>query len=380
MTQFFKQLFSDLPKEAPLPAGLYTYHTPPEASEQFRLHLRIEPSGEGVLIINASTILHLNQTGTEFAYYLMQGKSEEEIIKLASKRFNADRDTITNDLTALHQVLKDIIRQPDQTPEANYGLETSTELKDISAPYKLHCCLTLRTEKSREDASLLLEGELDADAWKTIIRKAYHAGIPHLVFYGGEPTVREDLIELLLYCEELGLVTGLVSSCRRMQSPEYLNAILTSGLDHIMVPIDPTDDTQDEVVDKILSDDLYTCIGLVISTETDFRSLIDAYIDIGANAFSVLPADEAAFPNYLDASEYVEHSGRTLVTDLPFPVEMQQQIAFRDQILMNKPEAEFIQLVVSPNGELNSPAPYKTSLGNIFTENWEVLWNRRYQK
>jgi len=325
-------------------------------------------------------VLHLNQTGTEFAYYLMQGKSEQEIIDLATKRFNADRDTIANDLAAFHRLLKDIIRQPDQVPEANYGLEISTELKDISAPYQLHCCLTLRKEILKENSLIAPSGELDTNAWRAIISKANDAGIPHLVFYGGEPTLREDLIDLLLYCEELGLVTGLVSSCRKMRSPDYLNAILTSGLDHLMVPIDPTDVVQNEAVEKILSNDLYTCIGLVIAAEMDFRSLIDAYVAKGANAFSLLPADEAAFQTYLRASDYVDQAGSTLVMDLPFPTEMQQLVALRNQIFLSKPEREFIQLVVAPNGELISPAPFNTQLGNILTEKWEVLWNRRYQK
>ena len=71
-----------------------------------------------------------------------------------------------------------------------------------------------------------------------------------------------------------------------MHSPDYLNAILTSGLDHLMVPIDPTDDVQNEAVDKILSDDLYL-YRLGYSCEMDFRSLIDAYVAKGANAFSL---------------------------------------------------------------------------------------------
>lgn len=379
MDQFFKQLFSNLPKEEPLSPGLYTYHTPPETPEQFRLHLRIEPHGEGLLIINASTVLHLNQTGTEFAYYLMQGKTEEEIIQLAAKRFNTDRETIAKDLAAFHQVLREIILKPDQVPEARYGLEILSELTDISAPYQLHCCLTKRTEAMAESASFVAEGELDTDAWKTIIKKAYDAGIPHLVFYGGEPTLREDLITLLLYCEELGLVTGLVSSCRKMQTPAYLNAILTSGLDHLIVPIDPEDAAQNEALEKILSDDLYTCVSLVINAETDFRLLIDRYIRMGTNAFSLLPADEAALDNYLRASDYVEQAGSTLVMDLPFPIAMQQQIALRNRIFPSNPEREFIQLIVSPNGELISAAPFETHLGNILTEEWEVLWNRRYQ-
>jgi hypothetical protein len=379
MDQFFKQLFSNLPKEEPLSPGLYTYHTPPEAPEQFRLHLRIEPHGEGLLIINASTVLHLNQTGTEFAYYLMQGKTEEEIIQLAAKRFNTDRETIAKDLAAFHQVLREIILKPDQLPEARYGLEILSELTDISAPYQLHCCLTKRTEAMAESASFVAEGELDTDAWRTIIKKAYDAGIPHLVFYGGEPTLREDLITLLLYCEELGLVTGLVSSCRKMQTPAYLNAILNSGLDHLIVPIDPEDAVQNEALEKILSDDLYTCVGLVINAETDFRLLIDRYIRMGANAFSLLPADEAALDNYLRASDYVEQAGSTLVMDLPFPIAMQQQIALRNRVFPSNSEREFIQLIVSPNGELISAAPFETHLGNILTEEWEVLWNRRYQ-
>jgi len=101
----------------------------------------------------------------------------------------------------------------------------------------------------------------------------------------------------------------------------------------------------------------------------DFRSLIDAYIAKGANAFSLLPADEAAFQTYLRASDYVEQAGSTLVMDLPFPTEMQQLVALRNQIFLSKPEREFIQLVVAPNGELISPAPFNTQLGNILTEN-----------
>ena len=54
-----------------LTPGFYTYHTAPEAPEQFRLHLRVEPDGEGILVVNAATVLHLNQTATEFAYYLI---------------------------------------------------------------------------------------------------------------------------------------------------------------------------------------------------------------------------------------------------------------------------------------------------------------------
>ncbi|MFO7624726.1 MAG: hypothetical protein R6V73_10270, partial [Anaerolineales bacterium] len=55
----------------PLPPGTYHYQAPPEDPDDYRLHLRLEPDGTGLLIINASTVLHLNQTAAEYAYYLV---------------------------------------------------------------------------------------------------------------------------------------------------------------------------------------------------------------------------------------------------------------------------------------------------------------------
>jgi hypothetical protein len=65
-----KSIFFD--KAQVLPPGLYNYQAPQDSDYQYRLHLRIEPGGEGLLIINASTVLHLNQTATEYAYHLIQ--------------------------------------------------------------------------------------------------------------------------------------------------------------------------------------------------------------------------------------------------------------------------------------------------------------------
>ncbi len=56
-------------------AGIYEYHTPPDSPQQFRLHLRVEKDGHGVLLINAAKVLHLNQTATEHASLILQEKT-----------------------------------------------------------------------------------------------------------------------------------------------------------------------------------------------------------------------------------------------------------------------------------------------------------------
>ena len=84
MIDFIKRLFSKEPAHLPLESGFHAYHSPKDDPEPYRLHLRIEPDGEGVLIVNASSVLHLNQTATEFAYYLIKGKQDAEITRLVS--------------------------------------------------------------------------------------------------------------------------------------------------------------------------------------------------------------------------------------------------------------------------------------------------------
>ena len=62
----------------PLTSGIYSYQTPPDAPQQFRLHLRVEKDGHGVLLVNAAKMLHLNQTATELASFILQEKTADE--------------------------------------------------------------------------------------------------------------------------------------------------------------------------------------------------------------------------------------------------------------------------------------------------------------
>jgi len=68
------------PKELP-PApdpGIYQYMFPEDTETPNRLHLRVESDGTGVLLVNATTVLHLNQTAAEHVALWIQGKGENE--------------------------------------------------------------------------------------------------------------------------------------------------------------------------------------------------------------------------------------------------------------------------------------------------------------
>lgn len=379
MTKFVDKLRLRGSTPKPLSSGFYVYHSPESEPVQFRLHLRVEPDGEGVLIVNASSILHLNQTATEFAYYLMRGENESQITEKVAERFNAPAGIIAQDVVSFREQLMNFVRKSDQEPIADFGFEPLTEFTDLSAPYRLDCCLTHRTESAdagREQADI--STELDTNAWKDIIHKAYNAGIPHLVFYGGEPTLREDLIPLLQYCEELGLVTGLVSSGEKLCDDSYLGSMLTSGLDHLLIPYNPEDARLKQALTKILPLDLYTCVNLIIGKDTDYQTLVKELADLGTNAISIVPSNQEAYEHYLEAAEFITNSNIPLVSDLPLP-EVQIELAkLRNNAAEPQPETEYVIVGVQPDGAIFSHPCSGKPLGNLATETWDKIWDRRF--
>ena len=75
-----KQFSARFSKIEPLPEG--THHKQAmDDQKPYRLHLRLQKNGSGVLIVNASTILQLNPTAAEYAFHFIKGTSPEEVAK-----------------------------------------------------------------------------------------------------------------------------------------------------------------------------------------------------------------------------------------------------------------------------------------------------------
>ena len=69
MTSFISRWFSkDI---EPLQPGIYHYLASDDSPIPYRLHLRIEEDETGILIVNASTILHLNPTAVAYTLELI---------------------------------------------------------------------------------------------------------------------------------------------------------------------------------------------------------------------------------------------------------------------------------------------------------------------
>jgi radical SAM protein with 4Fe4S-binding SPASM domain len=83
--------------------------------------------------------------------------------------------------------------------------------------------------------------ELTTAEWKKVVKKCWDVGIPHIIFTGGEPTLRNDLPELIAFAESQGQITGLNTNGRRLADKEYLQTLVSAGLDHVQITFESSE-------------------------------------------------------------------------------------------------------------------------------------------
>ena len=372
-------------KEKPLPSGMYTYQAPPEAETPYRLHLRIEKDGSGILVINASTVLHLNQTAVEYAYHIIKDTNMEAVLQEVSRRYQVDAEQVRQDFETFSDQIQNLIHTPDLDPVTYLGIERQAPYSgEISAPYRLDCALTYRVNKGSkaEDAPLdRVDRELTTDEWLSILDKAYQAGIPHLLFTGGEPTLRDDLPQLLQKAEDLGLVTGLLSDGLKLADDKYRQSLLEAGLDHLMMLFDPEKPKYWRTLKEILAENLFTTVHLTLHKGDKLEPVIERLAKMGTNALSLSTADPTLKGDLGGLRDLAAVHQLELVWDMPVPYSSNNPVALE---LENGDQQEVPDgagkawLYVEPDGDvLPAQGLYDQVLGNLLTGEWERIWSRK---
>jgi organic radical activating enzyme len=367
----------------PLPAGIYTYQSPPEAAEPLRLHLRLEPEGHGVLIVNARTVLHLNQTAAEYAYHFVKGTPEDEVAAQITRRYRIKRQQAAKDYADLRQRLELITHTQDLDPVMYLDFERSTPYStDLSAPLRLDCALTYRLSELAAPGAAPLERvkrELTTTEWQFILDKAWAAGIPHVVFTGGEPTSRPDLPDLVAYAEQVGMVSGLLTDGLRLTERHYLHALLQSGLDHLMLLLSPDEAQSWEALRDVLAEDLFATVHLTLApaNQSEFNDNLDKLAKMGVKSVSLSTSNLALEDALQAARSHASHLGLSLVWDLPVPYSAQHPVALELEENDVPQGAGRAWLYVEPDGDVLPAQGVNQVMGNLLEEPWEAIWQKR---
>ena len=382
MKEKFHSLFEKVfisPK--PFPPGNYQAMTTMDDGTPLRLHLRVEKEGSGILILNASTILHLNPTATEIAYHLIQKTPEAEVVKEIVKRYRVDEAVARQDYLDFKERLHTMLHTPDLDPEKFLDVErVELHTKEISAPLRLDCALTYQLSGGASSIYAPTDRvtrNLDTNEWETILKKAWEVGIPHVVFTGGEPTLRPDLPELIQTAEDLGQVTGLITDGLRLTEKDYLHQLLQAGLDHVLFVISPDDAQSWEALRDLLSEDIFTTVHLTVTEKNHLTAfeILDKLQKMGISSLS-LSADSPKAKEYLSSlQQKAAELGLSQVWDLPVPYSMNNPVQLELEGSENqKRGAGRTWLYVEPDGDVLPGQGINKVLGNLLSDPWEGIW------
>lgn len=374
--------------------------------ENHRAHLRIESDNSGIATIDASRILHLNQTGAEIVFWYLQNLSKNEILKKMRNRYMVKKANLKNDIERVTNTIEILSATDRVCPLSDLGIEIIEPYsKELSAPLRMDIALTYRCQNKCGHCYNEPERtvkEIDVNSWKEVMKKCFLAGIPHVVFTGGEPTLRDDLPDLIAYAEELGIVTGLNTNGRRLADKKYTERLKNAGLDHVQITLESADKNKhdnmtgassfDETLEGLrasLAEGLFTITNttLIRMNAEKIEDIIGLLEKEGIKTFAIngmiysgkgkISENDLQSPEIIPILERVAKRAReknmrfiwytpTRYCELN-PVEM--------ALGVKQCTAARISMAIEPDGAVIPCQSYYKSVGNIITDPWDKIWN-----
>jgi radical SAM protein with 4Fe4S-binding SPASM domain len=377
--------------------------------QKSRIHLRIDPDGTGTLIVNASSVLHLNSTATLMAYLILEGKKEQEIIQTIRHQYRVSTNHASSDLSTFKLQLDNLIRPDGACMIHDLELEMNMPFSARpTAPYRMDLAITYRCNNNCAHCYNSRERnfpELKTEDWKLIIDKLWELGVPHIVFTGGEATLRNDLPELIAHAESNGQITGLNTNARRLADMNYVQQLVKAGLDHVQITV--------ESCMPEIHDEMMRAQGAFNQTITGLKNVLTTKLYVMTNT-TMLRTNAHTIPatlNFLadlgvptvglNALIY-SGQGLTVGTGLhenelqPILDIATQKTAARGQKLIWYTPTQYCEfdptannlgvkgctaalysMCIESDGDVLPCQSYYHSLGNILTDSWDSIWNHK---
>jgi radical SAM protein with 4Fe4S-binding SPASM domain len=400
-----RDLFRGPPK---IPSGLFTYRGSGEFTG-LALQLRIEPNGEGLLVINANTVLYLNRAAAVHAYFFMRGLSTEEAVGELRRLYRVGAEEARRDHEHLIYTISTLAQTEEVCPISYLDVERTEPFSQItSAPIRMDLALTLRCQNNclhcyaggPRDTP-----ELSTEEWMRVMDKLHEIGVFIYTFTGGEPTLREDLPELLTYAQRIGAVTGLITNGRRLKDDAYVKRLVETGLDFIQITLEShlpevhdaitrVPGSWEETVEgirKIVPTPIYITTNTTLNemNADHFLDTLQFIYDLGVQAFgcnSLIYSGKA--PDIAEEFALPTEKLRELLPKIPVKAKalgMRFNWFTPTQYCVLNPvslglgvkscSACRANMCIASQGDVYPCQSYFESLGNILRDNWYSIWN-----
>jgi len=376
-------LFDVFTKIKPLPQGIYQKQAAPAGGPPYRVHLRLQPDGSGVLIVNAATVLQLNPTAAEYAYHFVQDTPPEQAARQIASRYRINRTRALQDFQSFAGRIQDMITTPDLDPVSYLDFErVAPHSVPLTAPLRLDCALTYRLPRGAKAdyaPAKRVDRELTTDQWRSLLDKAWAAGIPHVTFTGGEATLREDLPDLIARAEQNGQVCGLLTGGLKLAERKYLSGLLQTGLDHLLFILRPESEDSWKALKATLRADIFVTAHLTLNARRikNANVVLEKLARLEVKSLSLSAAD--ASPRMRTAlglaRDRAAELGLSLSFDLPVPYSAEHPVAVETTEDHVPSGAGKAWLYVEPDGDvLPAQGMADKILGNLLRDSWESIY------
>ena len=416
----------------------------PEGPGVVRIHM-VPPKYDGpepvgsVVILNGQDIIPINVSWAVLLSMMIDAVNEYH-----GREINDDdvKAIVDSTLTAAHAVYKfvpkfilkkDIFRIMNTFKQIAYGEKPDEEIHYINigeyadnmrAPHRMDLMVSAMTKDGKWHCNqkclhcyaagqeMSEEEELPTDKWKEIIDKCRKECIPQVTFTGGEPTMRDDLIELINHAR--WFVTRLNTNGVKL-TKEYCDELFNASLDSVQITFYSCDpDIHNELVGAPLYDKTLAGIenalaaGLNISINTplctknkDYVKTLEFLHEKGVTYVTcsgLITTGNAATSESESTQLSKEEIKGILKEAVDYAYANDMEISFTSpgwidedffaENGLNTPTcgACLSNMAITPGGNVVPCQSWLTdgNLGNFLDEDWEKIWysgkceNRRY--
>ena len=407
----------------------------PDGPGAIRIHL-IPPKAEedafntSVAIINGTDILPVNfiwavmlaelirETnlfdGKEIGEPDIQSildRSTESVKKiipfLSTKRIQEDMDTI-------YTTISQIAYREEVTTDVHY-MDIGEYAPLMQAPHRMDLMVSAMTKNGSwhcnqkcvhcyaAGQTLSDEAELTTDEWKKILDTCRSAGIPQVTFTGGEPTMREDLFELISYAR--WFISRLNTNGIRL-TEEYCRKLHEAELDSVQVTFysaDPAvhnrlvgapryEETLAGIKNAVAAD-LSVSINTPLCTlNRDYNKTLHLLHELGViyvTCSGLITTGSATQPESEALQLRSEELEEILRNAVSYCHENGMEIAFTSPGWLDEQVFEELHIpspscgaclsnmAVTPGGNVVPCQSWLDDqpLGNILTDDWDTIWN-----
>jgi MoaA/NifB/PqqE/SkfB family radical SAM enzyme len=405
-----------------------------------RLHLvppKVSSRGKqpSILFINGWHILPVGSSWAALLRTFMEVLNEranpgeeigdEEMVKILDlvvlkmkKLYRVSKERLVDDLDELLAIIMAVAHgQP--VPE---GLQTAMTLGEytdnMTAPHRMdliispmtlngiwQCPLHCQNCYAAGQPGMMINHQLTTVGWKEVIDRCREAGIPQLTFTGGEPTVRQDLVELVDYAS--WHITRLNTN-GVMITAELAKSLSEASLDGIQLTLYSYDsEVHDKLVGKkggwqftvegiknALAAGLSVSINTpLVEANVDYSETLEFIHKMGiryATCSGLIPTGAAS--KQIEQNEILSNQRLylALATALDTAKNLGIEVSFTSPGWLTSEQLESLGLLnpicgaclsnmaVMPNGAV---APCQSwldnpqGLGNILDIPWEEIWN-----